>query len=61
MTTKYDALLGLMPTGLVGGGIAHAIGFDLSTLVAGGVFSLFVMAWCLFVDPPRDPALGPHQ
>jgi len=44
-----------------GGGAAHALGTDLSALVAGGLFSLFVILWALFVDPPRDPALGPHQ
>lgn len=62
MVTKYDVLLALLPSGLLGGGVLTTLGIEpMQSMFGGGLFSLFVLIYALFIDPPKDPMLGPHH
>lgn len=59
----YDAILAGVPTSLAGvGGLLHATGLDLTfSLPAGALAAAIFILHGLFVNPPSDPAYGPHQ
>lgn len=63
MFDSYDMILAAIPaSGISIGGILHAIGIEPTFAVPlAASVALMVVIYGLFVDPPRDPALGPHQ
>lgn len=60
MPSEYDIIAALIPTPITIGGLCSILGID-SGLTGGALVSLFVVLYALFVNPPRDPVLGPHQ
>lgn len=56
----FDTILGLIPTSLVAGAAATYLFGDLA-ITAGATIALLFVLDALFRNPPRDPALGPHQ
>jgi hypothetical protein len=62
MVSTDDSVLALIPTVMVGlNALLHTIGLSPYSPLAGGVIAMGLMVYALFVNPPKNPALGPHQ
>lgn len=63
MANRYDTILGMIPASSIGTGTLlrnYGVALDISATV-GACLALLFVTYGLFVDPPRDGALGPHH